>query len=199
VVEVRGAAETVLAVDRLGVNLRLEAEATGADPALAQLQRRLDRVRRSLQALGVEELRVGAPSTWERPAVQGRPALVRASLAISGRLNADRLQGLIREVGGLPGVRLGTVTPMAEPERADLERRRLVQGAYEDARRQALAVAAAAGLGRLVPLELRLDPQDGGPSPRRLAATAAEAAPFDPDELPAPQLRQGLQARFCAR
>lgn len=94
--EARGSAEQQRPLARIAFTLNLEAEAASADRALGMLQARLAAVRTTLQQLGVEELRVGSPSTWQRSAEPGRPAQVQANLPVSGRLAAARLQGLVR-------------------------------------------------------------------------------------------------------
>jgi len=196
--EARGTAELERPTRRLAVNLGLEAQGAQADAALAQLQQRLAAVRSALAGLGVEDLRVTSPNTWQRPAERGRPAGVTASLQVSGRLEPNRLQRLIRQVGALGGVSLGPVTSQADPAE-DLEaRRRLLQGAYRDARRQALDVAAVIGRGQLSPLEVQVEGGELRPVAMRAMADAAPP-PFDPAELPAPKDRLTLLVRFCAR
>jgi hypothetical protein len=112
--EARGSAEQERPTRRLAFSLSLEAEAATADGALQSLQERLAAVRTALQGQQVEELRVTSPTTWKREAERNRPAAVTASLQVSGRLVPQRLQALIREVGGLPGVRLAPVAPAGE-------------------------------------------------------------------------------------
>lgn len=196
--EARGNAELERPTRRLGVTLGLAAQAAQADNALAQLQQRLASVRSALVGLRVEDLRVTSPSTWQRPAERGRPAVVTASLQVSGRLQPDRLQPLIRQVGTLPGVALGPVTSQADPA-GDLDaRRRLLQMAYRDAHRQAQDVATVIGRVRLSPLEVQVEGGDLRPVAMRAMADAAPP-PFDPAELPVPKDRLLLLVRFCAR
>lgn len=197
--EARGTAELERPTRRLGVSLGLEAQEADADAALAQLQQRLAAVRRSLQEMGVEELRVTSPSTWQRPAERGRPAAVTASLQVSGRLEPARLQPLIRQVGALAGVRLGPVTSQADPAGDEEARRSLLQAAYRDARLQAQDVATVIGRLRLSPLELQVEGGDLRPVAMRAMADAAPPPPFDPAELPVPKDRLTLLVRFCAR
>jgi len=183
VVEARGNAELKRATRQLRLSLSLEAEAATADGALAELQRRLAAVRSGLQALQVQELEVTSPSTWNRPAQRDLPAIVQASLQVSGRLEPARLQALISQVGGLPGVRLAPVGTQADPR----------------ALGQARDIAAAMGLSQLQPLEVQLE---GGYRPvpmRAMAAADAAVPPFDPRELPSPTDSLSLQVRFCAR
>ena len=199
VVEARGNAELKRATRQLRLSLSLEAEAATADGALAELQRRLAAVRSGLQALQVQELEVTSPSTWNRPAQRDLPAIVQASLQVSGRLEPARLQALIRQVGGLPGVRLAPVGTQADPRGDRQARRQLLQLAYQDALGQARDLAAAMGLSQLQPLEVQLE---GGyrPVPMRAMAAADAAVPaFDPRELPSPTDSLSLQVRFCAR
>jgi hypothetical protein len=146
----------------------------------------------------VEELRVSSPSTWPRSDSRGRPAGVQASLSVSGRLAPAALQPLVRQVGALSGVRLAPVTPLADPEQDLAVRRRLLAGAYEDARAQAAEVAAAIGRQRLEPLEVQLHGGEPRPMPMMARAEAAPP-PFDPAELAAPKDRLSLLVRFCAR
>ena len=195
--EARGSAERQRAVARLAVSLGLEAQAASAERALALLQERLAAVRSSLQRLGSRELRVGSPSTWQRPAGAGRPALVQASLAVSARLDPERLQALIREVGTLPGVRLDPVTPEADPAGAAAAREALLAAAYRDATAQVEPLARLIGRPVLLPLQIQVE-GSGGPVLMRAAAAPAPAPPFDPAELPLPTDRLGLQVQFCA-
>jgi uncharacterized protein YggE len=197
--EARGTAELERPTRRLGVSLGLEARGADADVALAQLQQRLAAVRRALQEMGVEELRVTSPSTWQRPAERGRPAVVTASLQVSGRLEPARLQPLIRQVGALAGVRLGQVTSQADPSGDEEARRSLLQEAYRDAQRQARDLAAVIGRARLSPLELQVEGGELRPVAMRAMADAAPPPPFDPAELPVPKDRLTLLVRFCAR
>jgi hypothetical protein len=156
-------------------------------------------VRSALQRLEVQELRVTSPTTWRRGDPRGRPAAVQASLQISGRLAPQRLQPLIREVGGLAGVRLAPVTAQADPAEDRAVRSRLLRQAYEDALARAGEVAAAIGRPRLEPLEVQLDGSELRPMPMMARADAAASPPFDPAELPQPKDRLTLLARFCAR
>jgi len=195
--EARGSAEQQRPLARIGFNLNLEAEAASADRALGLLQGRLAAVRTALQQLGVEELRVGSPSTWQRSAEPGRPAQVQANLPVSGRLAAARLQGLVRGVGALPGVRLAPVTPEADPAGAEASRQALLAAAYRDAEAQVRPLAQLIGRSRLLPLQIQVE---GSGAPVLLRAAAAEASPppFNPAELPPPTERLGLQVQFCA-
>jgi uncharacterized protein YggE len=202
--EARGSAEQDRPTRRLAFSLGLEAEAGGrdaaaTDAALALLQQRLAAVRSGLQRLGVEELRVTSPTTWQRTDPRGRSAAVQASLQISGRLAPQQLQPLIREVGALPGVRLAPVTARADPAEDQAVRRRLLRQAYQDALARASELAAAIGRPRLEPLEVQLDGSELRPMPMMARADAAAPPPFDPAELPQPKDRLTLLARFCAR
>jgi uncharacterized protein YggE len=199
VLEARGAAEQQRPIQRLQLSLGLEAEAPAADGALALLQQRLAAERSALQQLQVEELRVSSPSSWQRPAEPRRPAQVQASLQLTGRLAPRHLQVLVREVGALPGVRLAPVTPEADRALGDGVRRQLLRQAYQDARAQAAELAAAIGLQRLLPLEVRLDGLEGRPMPMMARMADAPPPPFDPAELPRPLDRLTMQVRFCAR
>ncbi|MFM9047458.1 MAG: transposase, partial [Cyanobium sp.] len=80
--EARGNAEQERPIARLRVSLSLEAEARSSERALDLLQERLAAVRRTRQGLGVQELRVTSPSTWQRPAEGGTPSLTQASLQV---------------------------------------------------------------------------------------------------------------------
>lgn len=195
--DARGSAERKRPTERLRISLTIEAEAPLADGALALLQERLAAVRQGLKNLGVQELEVTSPSTWQRPAAPRSPAQVTASLQVGGQLPPQSLQALIRGVGSLPGVRLAPVTAEAD-RRGDAETRRaLLRAAYQDALGQARELATAIGLTRLTPLEVVLE---GGLRPVMMKAMVADAAPpFDPAELPVPTDRIGLQVRFCAR
>jgi uncharacterized protein YggE len=199
VVQSRGSAEIKRTIEALDVSLQLEAQGASADAALAELQRRLAAVRSALQALQVQELQVSSPSTWQRPVQRDRPGGVDASLSVRGRLQPQRLQQLVRQVGGLPGVRLAPVSTRADERQNRTSRRQLLQLAYQDALEQAQDMAAAIGLRQLQPLDLQVE---GDPRPMPMRATAsADAAvpPFDPDELAQPIDRLQLQVRFCAR
>lgn len=196
--EARGTAEQKRDTRSLRVSLGLEAEAADADAALALLQQRLAAVRQQLLIRQVQDLRVTSPSTWQsyqQPA--NRPPRVVASLQVSGVLAPDRLQGFIREVGALPGVRLNPVSSEADPSANAAVRSRLLRSAYQDALSQGRELAAAIGLARLQPLEVRMDGQELRPMAMR--AMVADAPPFDPAELPQPTDRLSLQVRFCAR
>lgn len=198
-VEARGQAELKRSIQQLRLSLALEAEAPTSDAALAGLQRRLAAVRTALQGLAVRDLQVSSPATWTRPATRTSPAVVLASLQVSGQLAPAQLQALVRQLGALPGVRLAPVTTEADRAGDRSARRQLLRSAYQDALLQAQDVAAAMGLSQLQPLEVQID---GGlrPMPLRAAAMADGAvAPFDPDELPGPVERLSLQVRFCAR
>jgi uncharacterized protein YggE len=120
-----------------------------------------------------------------------------ASLQVSGALAPARLQGFIREVGALPGVRLNPVSGEADPAANTAVRSRLLRSAYQDALTQGRELATAIGLARLQPLEVRVDGQELRPMAMR--AMVADAPPFDPAELPQPTDRLSLQVRFCAR
>lgn len=198
-VEARGRAELKRPTQRLRFSLALEAEDASADPALALLQRRLAAVRSRLQALQVRELQVSSPSTWKRPASRGLPAVVQASLQVTGQLAPAQLQPLVRDVGGLPGVRLSPVATEADGAGDRAARRQLLRAAYQDALQQAQDVAAAMDLRQLQPLEVQLE-GGGRPVPLRAMAMADGAVPpFDPAELADPVDRLSLQVRFCAR
>lgn len=195
--EARGSAERQRPLARIAFSLGLDAEAPSADAALARLQVRLAAVRNALQRLGSQDLRVGSPSTWQRPTEASRPASVQASVPLSGKLPPQRLQGLIREVGGLPGVRLSPVTAEADPAGAAAARAALLTAAYRDAEAQVLPLAQLIGRPRLLPLQVQVE---GGAMPVMMRAEAAASAPppFDPAELPLPTDRLGLQVQFCA-
>lgn len=195
--EARGSAEQKRTIDVLKVSLALSAEAPTADAALGELQQRLAAVRQALQRLQVKKLAVSSPSSWQRPVSPDRPAALEANLQVNGELQPSQLQGLIRQVGSLPGVRLAPVSTEADPA-ADLAvRGQLLRGAYQDALGQARAIAEVIGRRALSPLEVQIE---GGMRPRLLrTAMADEAAPFDPAELAAPTDRLGLLVRFCAR
>jgi len=200
--EARGQAEIQRPTSALSVSLGLEAEAAQADRALEQLQGRLATVRQKLQALGVKELRVGGPSTWERSGPRGQRISVQASLQVNGRIEPAQLQALISTVGGLPGVRLAPVNAETDPGQDSAIRAQLLQAAYQDALHQAQEVAAAIGRRhQLSPLEVQLDGNgDLRPMPMamRAAAPAPAPPPFNAAELPKPSQRLSLLARFCA-
>lgn len=198
--EARGAAERRRPARWLRLSLGIEAEGATADAALASLQSRLAAVREGLRTLGVEELRVSSPQTWQLPAAGRRPGRVQAVLQVSGRVAPPRFQELVRGVGSLAGVRLAPVSAEADPLEAAGVRRDLLRAAYRDALAQASQVAAAIGRPLLTPLEVQLE---GGGPPVALRAAAAPAAdgvpPFDPAELEQPLSRLSLLVRFCAR
>ena len=198
--EARGAAERRQPARWLRLSLGIEAEGATADAALASLQSRLAVVREGLRTLGVEELRVSSPQTWQRPAEGRRPGRVQAGLQVSGRVAPPRFQELVRGVGSLAGVRLAPVSAEADPAEAERLRRDLLRAAYRDALAQAGEVAAVIGRPLLSPLEVQLE---GGGPPIALRAAAAPAAdgvpPFDPGELEPPLSRLSLLVRFCAR
>ena len=124
------------------------------------------------------------------------PLLPAAGLA---QLAPAKLQPLVRQVGGLPGVRLSPVATEADAAGDRAARRQLLRAAYQDSLQQAQDVAAAIGLRGLQPLEVQLE---GGGRPvamRALAMADGAVPPFDPAELPGPMERLSLQVRFCAR
>lgn len=192
-VEARGSAQRQRLMAKLAFSLALEAEAARSAEALATLQLRLDAVRRQLQSLAVEELRVSGPSTWT-----GRNSRITASLQVSGKLEPRHYQSLVREVGGLAGVRLAPVTSQADPAEDRASAQALLQAAYQDALRQAKQLAAVMGLRQVRPLQVQLEAM---PQPYLLKSAAADAAaapqPFNPDELSPPIDRLSLQASFC--
>lgn len=191
----RGSAERKRSTERLRVSLGLEAEAGSADGVLGLLQERLAAVRQQLLQLGVQELEVGSPSTWQTSGPR-LPAQVSASLQLTGLVSPRSLQPLIRGVGSLPGVRLAPVSAEADPAGDAASRRSLLRAAYQDALAQARELAATIGARRVAPLELLTE---GGVRPVMLRAAAADATlPFDPAELPAPTDRLSLLVRFCA-
>ncbi|MEB3264482.1 MAG: SIMPL domain-containing protein [Synechococcus sp.] len=196
--EARGSAERKRPTRALAVSLALEAEASEADGALAELQQRLADVRAALQRLGVRDLEVSSPSTWQRGAAPRRPAAFVAQLSVQGVLDPERLQPLVREVGALPGVRLSPVRPQADRTSDPQVRRELLRAAYQDALRQGRELAEVMGLSSLRPLQVSVE---GGPQPLPMRAMAADAAPppFDPRELPPPIDRLSLQVQFCAQ
>ena len=192
-VEARGSAQRQRLMAKLAFSLALEAEAARSAEALATLQLRLDAVRRQLQSLAVEELRVSGPSTWT-----GRNSRITASLQVSGKLEPRHYQSLVREVGGLAGVRLAPVTSQADPAEDRASAQALLQAAYQDALRQAKQLAAVMGLRQVRPLQVQLEAM---PQPYLLKSAAADAAPaaqpFNADELSPPTDRLSLQASFC--
>jgi uncharacterized protein YggE len=195
--EARGSAERQRPFARIAFSLNLEAGAATADGALAQLQGRLAAVRSVLQQLGVERLEVGSPSTWPRQDKPGRPTTVQASLPLGGRLAAGQLQGLIRRVGALPGVRLAPVSAEADPAGAEASRQVLLGAAYRDAEAQVRPLAELIGRPRLMPLQIQVE-GGGGPVMMRAAMPAPAPPAFDPAELPKPVDRLALQVQFCA-
>ncbi len=195
--ETRGSAELDRPIHRLTTTLTLTAEGPRSETALTQLQERLSLVRSALKALMVEDLRVTSPSTWTRADEPGRPAVVIASLRLSGRLEPDQLQPLILRAGTLPGVSLGPVTGDSDPAEAAEARRRLFGAAYRDAFTQARDLAVVIGRRRLQPLEVQVEGGQLRPVPLR-ALEAQAAARFDPAELPVPRDRITLLVRFCA-
>ena len=197
-VEARSSAELKRPTQRLRFSLTLEAEEPSTDAALASLQRRLAKVRTRLKSLQVVDLEVTSPSTWQRPASRDKAGAVQASLQVSGQLAPTQLQPLVRQVGGLPGVRLSPVASEADAAGDRAARRQLLRAAYQDSLQQAQDVAAAIGLRGLQPLEVQLE---GGGRPvamRALAMADGAVPPFDPAELPGPMERLSLQVRFCA-
>jgi len=195
--EARGSAERQRPLVRIAFSLNLEAEAASADGALGLLQARLAAVRTRLGELGVDRLEVGSPATWPRPAEAGRPAVVQASLPVGGHLAAGQLQGLVRRVGALPGVRLAPVTAEADPAGAEASRQALLAAAYHDAEAQVRPLAQLIGRPRLMPLQIQVE-GGGGPVMMRAAMAAPAPPPFDPAELPKPTDRLGLLVQFCA-
>jgi len=195
--EARGSAERQRPAASLAFSLGLEARGSSADRALALLQERLALVRASLKRLGVRDLRVGSPSTWARPAAGGERAGFQSDLAVSGKLDPQQLQGLIRGVGGLAGVRLSPVTAEADPAAVGAGRSALLAAAYRDAEAQARPLAALIGRPQLLPLQIQLE---GGGGPVMMRAEMAPPPPsaFDPAELPLPTERLTLQVQFCA-
>lgn len=198
VLEARGSATVKRTLDKLRVTLRLEAQDSSASGALLQLQQRLDAVRRSLQSLQVQELRVTSPSVWQRPVAAGQPAQFEASSQVSGQLVPAQLQSLISQVGGLPGVRLAPVEAQADPSGDAAANRQLLQAAYRDALQRGQMLAAALGLNTLRPLQVQ---SEGGVRPAPLPAMARAMpapAPFDPRELSEPTDQLSLEVTFCA-
>jgi uncharacterized protein YggE len=196
--EASGQAELERRTTRLQISISLEAQGVTADQALGQLQSRLAAVRSSLQGLAVAKLQVSSPSSWQRPAEAGRAALVQATLQVSGLLAPERLQSLIRTVGALPGVQLAPVATLADPAEDGRVRQLLLQGAWQDALRQARPLALLLKRPRLTPLEVRLEAQERAPMPVR-AMAAESVPPFRPEELTKPKDRLALQVRFCAQ
>jgi uncharacterized protein YggE len=198
VLEARGSATLKRTIDKLRVTLRLEADDTSASGALLQLQQRLDGVRRSLQALQMQELRVTSPSVWQGAVAAGQPARFEASSQVSGQLAPAQLQRLISQVGGLPGVRLAPVEAQADASGDAAANRQLLQAAYRDALQRGQMLAAVLGLNTLRPLQVQ---SEGGVRPAPLLAMArAMPAPaaFDPRELSEPTDQLSLEVTFCA-
>ena len=198
VLDARGNASLKRSINKLRVVLSLEADAPSAKAALNLLQERLDAVRRALQGLQVQELRVSAPSVWNRYVPAGKPAVVEASSQVSGQLAPAQLQQLISQVGGLPGVRLAPVEAEADSSDDLASHQQLVQAAYRDALQRAQALAAAIGLSKVRPLQVELD---GGYRPQPMVAMAMPRrapAAFDPRELPEPVDRLAVAVTFCA-
>ncbi len=197
--QAQGNAEQKRPIQGLRFSLAVEGEGASTDAALGQLQQRLAAVRSALQRLDVQELDVSSPSSSMRPAERGRPALGRASLRVSGGLRPERLQALVREVGGLPGVRLAPVSAEADASGAAAVRRELLRAAYRDALAQAREMAEAIGLGNPAPLQVQIQ-SAFRPVPMAAAARDGQSVPdFDPGELPQPIDRLQLTAQFCAR
>jgi len=198
VLEARGSAMLKRPITKLNVSMTLEAEAPTAKAALTLLQERLDPVRRALQALAIEELRISSPSVWNRYVPAGKPAVFEASSRVSGKLAPTRLQALISQVGVLPGVRLAPVDAEADKAGDAASSRQLLQAAYRDALQRGQDLAAAIGLSSLQPLQVQIE---GGVRPMPMAAMAlrgAAPAPFDPRELPEPSDQLSLAVTFCA-
>jgi len=198
VLEARGSATLKRPIARLNVSMRLEAEASTAKAALTLLQERLDPLRRALRALSIDELRISSPSVWNRDAPAGKLAMFEASSRVSGKLAPTRLQALISQVGGLPGVRLSPVDPEADRAGDAASRRQLLQAAYRDALQRGQDLAAAIGLLSLRPLQVQME---GGLRPMPMAAMAVgrgSPAPFDPRELAEPTDQLSLEVTFCA-
>lgn len=195
--EARGTAERQRPAASIAFSLGLEARGASADRALELLQVRLTSVRATLKRLGVRDLRVGSPSTWSRPAAAGERASFQSDLAVSGTLDPQRLQGLVREVGGLPGIRLSPVTAEADPAAVRAGRSALLAAAYRDAEAQVRPLAALIGHRQLRPLQIQVE---GGAGPMMMRAEMAPPAPpaFDPAELPLPTERLTLLVQFCA-
>ncbi|MEX1315851.1 MAG: SIMPL domain-containing protein [Synechococcaceae cyanobacterium] len=197
--EAQGSAEQRRPIQRLRLSLALEAEAASTDEALGLLQQRLAAVRSALQRLDVQELDVTSPSTFMRPEERGRAPRAYASLRVSGELQPARFQALVREVGGLAGVRLAPVSAVADDADVAVVRRQLLRAAYQDALAQAREMAEVIGVGNPAPLQVQIQ-SPFRPVPLAAAQRDVAAAPsFDPDELPQPIDRLQLLARFCAR
>ena len=198
VLEARGSATLKRAISSLRVNLSVQAEAPSSQEALTLLQQRLDPVRRALQALKVNELRVSSPNVWNRYVPAGKPAVYEASSQVSGQLAPEQLQALISQVGSLSGVRLSPVDAEADQNTTAAATRQLLQAAYRDALQRGSDLAAVMGLATLRPLQVQVD---GGLRPVPMAAMAlarSAPAPFDPRELPEPSDRLSLEVTFCA-
>ena len=174
VLDARGSATLKRAISSLRVNLSVQAEAPSSKAALTLVQQRLDAVRRALQALKVNELRVSSPTVWNRYVPAGQPAVFEASSQVSGQLAPEQLQGLIAQVGSLSGVRLSPVDAEADQSTTAAAMRQLLQAAYSDALQRGKDLAAAMAPARSAP------------------------APFDPRELPEPSDRLSLEVTFCA-
>lgn len=198
VLQSSGSAERQRAIKSLDVALNLQAEGPTAEVALTELQRRLASVRTRLRTLQVEQLQVGSPTTWQRPAQRNRPAAVVANLSVAGRLQPQRLQAMVREVGTLPGVRLSPVGPRVDEQLDRRVRRELLHHAYQDALEQAQDAAEALGLRQLHPLDLQVEGHGRPMLMRAMAPSDSSIPPFDPDELAKPIDRLQLQVRFCA-
>lgn len=198
VLEAQGSSQLKRGINTLRLSLSLEAAAADRDAALAVLQQRLAVVRSALRSLGVVDLAVSSPSTWQRPANRFSSAATQASLQINGQLPPGQLQPLVRQVGALPGVQLAPVSAEADSSRDRISRLQLLRGAYQDALHQAQDLASVLGLPRLQPIEVTVV---GGMRPLalRAAAMADAAPPFDPNELQAPVDRLSLRVLFCAR
>lgn len=196
--DARGSAELRRQANRFSLSLGVESKAASADEALETLQVRLAAVRRELQSLGVSDLEVTSPNTWQRAREGSRPAVWVATLRVSGTLALQQLQPLVRRVGGLPGVNLSPVQPQADSGSDEASRRTLLREAYQDALRQARELAAVMGLANVRPLQVQVEGAMR-PVPMRAMADVAAAPPFDPRELPDPVDRLSLQVSFCAR
>jgi len=195
VLDARGSATLKRAISSLRVNLSVQAEAPSSKAALTLVQQRLDAVRRALQALKVNELRVSSPTVWNRTVPAGQPAVFEASSQVSGQLAPEQLQGLIAQVGSLSGVRLSPVDAEADQSTTAAATRQLLQAAYGDALQRGKDLAAVMGLRQLRPLQVQVD---GGLRPMPMALARSAPAPFDPRELPVPSDRLSLEVTFCA-